>query len=162
MIIGPFENTGSRSHESIYPPEKKIDFSATFDIGKNGEVIKWRELHNPQYLGKIDFIPIFKNVGYASAYAAVKVVSPNERKVQFRLGSNDLVKVWLNGKEIWNWNDPSGRLVTLDDDTVDVTLPKGESQILLKVSNLGGNWGFCFRITDKEGNKIPDLQYKLK
>ncbi len=45
--------------------------------------------------------------------------------VQLRLGSNGFVKVWLNGKEVWNWNSPSGRLVKLDEDIVKVTIPKG-------------------------------------
>ena len=161
MIIGPFDNSGDKTHDTVYPPEKEIDFAKSY-TGKNGKKIQWKEHHNPEYLGKIDLVSIFNDVGNVSAYAAVTVNSPEQKEVQFRIGSNDLVKVWLNGKEIWNWNDPSGRLVTLDDDIVNVTLPKGESQILLKVSNLGGNWGFCFRITDDKGNKIQGLHYKLR
>ena len=160
MVIGSFDNIGNEGHDRIYPPEKEIDFTATY-AGVNGEQIKWQEHHNPEYLGKIDFLTIFKHVGYVCAYAAVIVESPKERKVQFRLGSNDLAKIWLNGREIWNWNNPSGRLVQLDEDIFPVTLSAGKSQILLKISNLGGNWGFCFRITDENGNRIPDLNFTL-
>jgi hypothetical protein len=103
-----------------------------------------------------------EDVEYVCAYAMVMVESPKKKAVQFRVGSNDQIKIWLNQKEIWNWNNPSGRLLEFDEDIIPVSLPKGKSQILLKVSNLGGKWGFCFRITDSDGYRIPDLKYLLK
>ena len=121
-----------------------------------------QEHRNPEYFDKIDFLPFFKQVCQVCAYAAVTVESSQKRKVQIRLGSNDSVKMWLNGKEIWNWDNPSGRGVIFDDDVVPVTLPAGKSQILLKISNLGDNWGFCFRITDEHENRIPELKYSLQ
>jgi hypothetical protein len=161
MLIGSFDNTENKGHDSVYPPEKEIDFTATY-TGLNGDQVKWKEHHNPEYLGKIDFLTIFKHVGNVCAYGAVTVESPKKQDVQIRLGSNDYVKMWLNGKQKWNWwNSSKGRHVTLDNDIFPVTLPKGKSQILLKISNVGGNWGFCFRITDKNGNKITGLNYSL-
>jgi hypothetical protein len=159
-MIGSFYNTANKGHGFMYPPEKEFDPRASY-IGINNEKVKWQEHHNPDFLGLIDLLTIFKHIGFVSAYATVVVESPAEKKVQFRVGSNDQIKIWLNGREIWNWDNPSGRLVGLDDDIVPVTLPAGNSRILLKVSNMGGNWGFCFRITDEQGNRIPDLKYTL-
>ena len=160
-VIGPFYSEDGKLHEKVFHPEKEIDFKASYS-GKKGRKISWKEIHNPEYIGKIDFVSVFNESGLATAYAETTVTSPEKRDVQFRIGSNDLVKVWLNGKEVWDWNSRSGRLVKLDDDIVNVTIPKGRSTILLKVTNLGGRWGFCFRITDKEGNKIPDLKFDLQ
>ena len=144
MLIGPFDNTENKGHDTVYPPEKDINFTATY-AGVNSVKVKWEEHHNPEFLGKIDFLTIFKHVGKVCAYAAVTVESPEKQEVQIRLGSNDYVKMWLNGKQEWNWwNNSKGRHVALDDDIFTVTLPKGKSQILLKISNVGGNWGFCF------------------
>ena len=50
----------------------------------------------------------------------------------------------------------------MDDDIVDVTLPEGESRILLKTSQEGLSWGFCFRITDMHGEAIQNLRYSAK
>ncbi len=161
MVIGPFDNIGSKGHDHVYPPETETDLTATYS-GVNGEPVKWQEHQNPKYLGKIDFLPIFKNTEYVCAYAAVNVKAAEKQKVQFRVGSNDLVKIWLNGKQVWNWNNPSGRIISLDNDIIPVTLPAGRSRILLKVSNLGGNWGFCFRITDNKGDRIPGLDFSAR
>jgi hypothetical protein len=160
-MIGSFDNTANKGHDLTYPPEKEFDLQASYR-GVNNEPVAWKKHHNPQYLGMIDFLTIFKHIGYVSAYASVWVESPDRKEVQFRIGSNDQIKLWLNEKEIWNWDNPSGRLVRLDEDIVPVTLPAGKSRILLKVSNMGGNWGFCFRISDEAGNRIPDLKYSLK
>jgi len=160
MLLGPFDNRGNAGHDHRYPPEQEIDLSGVY-AGINNETVKWREHHNPEYLGKIDLLPLFEHNSQVCAYAMTTVETPTAKEVQFRVGSNDLVKVWLNGEQIWNWDKPSGRLVSLDDDVIPVTLPAGKSSILLKISNLGGNWGFCFRITDAEGNRIPELKYSL-
>jgi hypothetical protein len=161
MIIGSFDNFNGQGHDRFYPPEKEIALQATYS-GVNDKTIKWKEHINPDYLGKIDLLTVLKDTEYVCAYAMVMVESPEEKDVQFRVGSNDQIKIWLNQKEIWNWNNPSGRLLEFDEDIIPVSLPSGKSQILLKVSNLGGNWGFCFRITDSEGYRIPNLKYSLR
>ena len=161
LMIGSFDNTANKGHDFAYPPEKEFDPEASY-IGMNNESVKWKEHHNPEYLGMIDLLTIFRHIGFVSAYASVCVESPAKQAVQFRAGSNDQLKIWLNGKDIWNWDNPSGRLVRFDDDIIPITLPEGKSHILLKVSNMGGNWGFCFRISDAAGNRIPDLKYSIK
>lgn len=159
MLIGPFDNTNYLGLDFVYPPEKEIDFSATYS-GLNNQPVKWRTLHNPEWMGKIDLLPLFQETEWSTVYAVAFVESPRQRNVQIRLGSNDAIKVWLNGEEVWRHE--SGRIVGLDDDIFPVTLPKGKSRILLKISNFGSNWGFCFRITDENGKKISDLKYSLK
>jgi hypothetical protein len=161
LMIGSFDNTANKGHDFIYPPEKEFNLEASY-TGINDEPVKWQEHHNPEYLGMIDLLTIFKHIGFVSAYASVWVESPAAKEVQFRVGSNDQIKIWLNGKVIWNWDNPSGRLVVLDNDIIPVTLPAGKSRILLKISNMGGNWGFCFRISDDAGKRIPDLKYSIK
>ncbi len=158
MLIGPFDNVGNLGHDKVYPPEVEMDLAKTY-VGANGEPIKWQEHKNPDWIGTIDFLQIFKQTGYVCAYAAAVVESPKKQKVQIRLGSNDSIKMWLNGKEVWNLN--KGRVLGLDDDIVPVTLPAGKSKILLKICNRGANWGFCFRISDEKGNRIPGLKFSL-
>lgn len=159
MLIGPFDNLNNRGLDFSYPPEKEIDFTATY-TGINQQPVRWQELQIPEWMGLIDLLTQFNETDHSTAYAAAFVHSPVEQPVQFRLGSNDAVKVWLNGQEVWKHE--TGRTVGLDDDIFPVTLPRGKSLILLKISNFGSNWGFCFRISDENGKKIPDLKFSIK
>jgi hypothetical protein len=40
------------------------------------------------------------------------------------------------------------RVLTPDQDRIEIDLAKGRNRILLKVDQGGGPWGFCFRIED--------------
>jgi hypothetical protein len=45
-----------------------------------------------------------------------------------------------------------------DQDAVEVELAEGKNTILLKISQGGGGWGFCARVSDKSGIGIPFTQ----
>lgn len=59
------------------------------------------------------------------------------------LGSDDGIRVWLNGKEVFSRKITRG--VAPDSDRAVVELIKGENSILVKVVNGGGIGGFYFR-----------------
>ena len=107
--------------------------------------------------GFINLKQVFKKSNWSVAYGLLYLISPENRKVQFRIGTNEAVKVWLNDEEIWRFN--SNRAAIFDDDIIKVTLQKGANKILIKVCNRVGDWGFYFRVTDEEGNGIPDIQF---
>ena len=63
------------------------------------------------------------------------------------IGSDDSVKVWLNGELVHqNWTT---RGVGIDNDRVPVTFKKGMNQLVLKIQNQGGPWGFCCRLLEE-------------
>lgn len=59
------------------------------------------------------------------------------------LGSNDSIKVWLNGEVVHDNN--VGRAVQPNQDKVKVDLRKGQNDLLVKVVNYGSASGFYFR-----------------
>lgn len=59
-----------------------------------------------------------------------------------RLGSDDGIKVWLNGELVHS--NGAQRGAALDQDEVIVRVPKGRSLLLVKVVNGGGLGGFAF------------------
>ena len=71
------------------------------------------------------------------------LTSPNERKVVFYFGSDDGIRVWLNGREIHSLR--VGRPVRPDNDRVEVTLREGANTLLMKINNGYGASGFYFR-----------------
>ncbi|HWW02370.1 MAG TPA: serine hydrolase [Candidatus Acidoferrum sp.] len=91
---------------------------------------------------------------YAIAYAWAEIELPEKIKGVLGLGSDDAVKVWLNGKLVHdNWSD---RPCAPDDDIVPVDFAAGKNQLLLKVQNIRGDWSFACRLLSRElqANKL--------
>lgn len=97
----------------------------------------------------IDLDAIFNKPDFCQAFALAEINSDREQSVVLAFGSDDGIKVYLNGKLVHkNWI-PRG--VTPDDDAVPVTLQKGSNQLLLAIQDVNQGWGFTARILDKQG-----------
>jgi len=92
---------------------------------------------------------LFAKPNYVVAYAASEIVMPEAASVLLALGSDDAVKVWLNGEKIHDrW---VLRGVETDADLVPLPLKKGTNRLLLKVQNAELGWGFICRVP---GNQV--------
>lgn len=86
---------------------------------------------------------------YQTAYASTEFEVPAETQAWLGVGSDDGVRVWLNGVLVHeHW---IGRSVLIDDDVVKVSLKPGRNRLLLKVQNMTGGWGFACRLMDEHG-----------
>ena len=153
MVIGPFDNTNGFQRK--FPPEKKIDVGRL--VPYESRILKWQLATDGTRDGYINFREIYHTYNWSVAYGTIDVQSPDEREVEFRIGSNEAAKVWLNGEEVWKINIV--RNAVIDDNVVPVTLKKGRNRILVKVCNRTGDWGYYFRITDQEGNGFLDIAF---
>ena len=154
MVIGPFDN--KNGFQRKFPPEKQIDLNKVYK--DKSEQITWHHSTDDMKDGFIDLRDIFDQSNWSVAYGLIYIMSPDNRNVQLRIGSNESVKVWLNDREIFRFNQ-FPRLAILDDNIVNVTLKPGLNKVLLKVCNRVGIWGFYFRVTNDKGNGIPDIQF---
>jgi len=143
-IIGPFDNADGAGFDTPYAPEKEIDFSKEY-TGKEGRA-KWFKPTRTRADGLIDLAALLGPKDWAVAYAATSVQSPEARKMELRVGSDDDVKAWLNGEPVLSRS--ADRAAVPDEDIVSVTLRKGENQLLLKVCNRLYSWGFYARVVD--------------
>jgi len=78
------------------------------------------------------------------AYLWAQIEMPEDRTATLGVGSDDGVKVWLNGELLhqnWLYRD-----VVPDNDLIPVTFKKGPNQLVLKIQNVLGPWGFCCRV----------------
>jgi arylsulfatase A-like enzyme len=82
---------------------------------------------------------------HAIAYAYAEVDSPEAREAVLGCGSDDGIKLWLNGEPVHEHE--VGRGFAMDDDKVRVRLKPGVNRLLVKVSNHLGGWGFGVRIS---------------
>lgn len=91
----------------------------------------------------VDLIGVYDWNKFVIAYAWAEIDVPEVTPLLLGIGSDDAVKVWLNGQLIHeNW---TVRGVTKDEDIVPVSLRKGVNQILFKVQNSTHRWGFSCR-----------------
>lgn len=89
---------------------------------------------------------IYGETDFALAYASREIDVSDEMTVVLGVGSNDAVKVWLNGELVHEkWIH---RSVEKDEDLVAVKLKQGKNHLLFKVQNITGGWGFACRIPD--------------
>jgi hypothetical protein len=145
-IVGPFPNNDDRAERTSFFPEKRIDFNQSFTY--DTLTARWQKINLEGIYAIIPLANIFGKKQQA-AYAYTELNMPVGRAVQFKIGSNDGVVCWLNGKKIHE--NLTARGLTVDEDVVQTSLKKGINRILLKIPNRGANWEACLRICDSNG-----------
>ena len=97
-----------------------------------------------------------QRINYHAAYALINIVSSRDRKnVAMGIGSDDGVKVWLNGKVV-HVNDVN-RGTTGIQDLFRVDLRTGSNFLLVKVTDRFGHWGMFFDIYLNETDFTTEL-----
>ncbi len=95
----------------------------------------------------------------SAAYAHIYIYSPINRDARLLLGSDDGIKVWLNKEEIFTRDRYSGW--RKDEFRINIHLNEGWNQLLLKISQGGGDYKFSARITDTYNTAFNDLIYQI-
>jgi hypothetical protein len=90
------------------------------------------------------------------AYARTWIYSPGEHPARLEMGTDDGVKVWLNGRLIHANN--AVRALQPGSDKVDVTLRQGWNPLLLKITQNVMGWEFCVHLVAPDGTPIPGIR----
>jgi pimeloyl-ACP methyl ester carboxylesterase len=80
----------------------------------------------------------------AVAYAYTTINRKEAGKVYFTVGSDDGIKIWLNGKLVHRAAILRG--LTLDEDGFSADMNAGENRLVLKIQQGKGAWGFAVRM----------------
>ncbi len=157
-LVAPFDNTDKKGLAAVYPPEKELDLSASYE-GKEGKKITWVEHTTENENGIVDLAKALGPFKGAVAYAATEFQSDQRRPVEFRLGTPNSWKVWLNGELIFA-REEYHRGMNLDQYKMRGTLKPGKNVILIKVcqneqtEDWAQRWQFQFRVCDAVGTAI--------
>ncbi|MCZ6596542.1 MAG: DUF1549 domain-containing protein, partial [Planctomycetota bacterium] len=148
QVVGPFEApSGEEAFDTVWPPE--ADFTSGEPVAPvyaNG--LSW-ETRPDWEDGRVHPLS-----GESSAFYLMRTIqSPTARRLLFSLGSDDSIRVWLNG-ELVHSNEVV-RAAAPDQDSVVVDLPAGPSMVLIKIVNHGGPAGFCFDARTRTGEEMP-------
>ena len=148
-------------HGQGYPPEEEAQKQAfdsePFDLEQFQEKItigdekyQWEYLHSRK--GIVVPPRPSDRLYYVYGYAWAQIDVPEETAVMLGIGSDDSVKVWLNGELVHkHW---IARGVTPDEDLVPVTFRKGKNQLVLKIQNGVVGWGFSCRVLKADPKNI--------
>jgi hypothetical protein len=160
--IGPFDNTGRQGFGVEYPPEMKIDLKASYE-GKN-EKAKWSAFTTPDPFGMLNINLQYGEIKEVLAYAHTNFVSDSERPAQFRIGSKNAWKLWLNGELLFARDEYHRGGTRVDQFIIDGKLLKGTNEILVKVCQneqtqpWTKQWELCLRVTDPSGTALTSVK----
>jgi HEAT repeat protein len=154
-IVGPFKvRELAADWGTDFVHEKNINLKETFV--RDGQTLAWKAVEGAGDLGSVDLVTSLAACATCFAYAYTEIEVPEKQTVMLRLGSDDGIVAWVNGAKVHD--HPVDRGMAPDQDLVTVRLDSGINKILLKISQGGGGWGFCARITDRDGHAVSFKQ----
>ncbi len=106
--------------------------------------------------GFVDLGAAFNNAEHTVAYATCKVQADKDMRVNAYFGSDDSAKVWVNGKlvhSIW----VSSRGAERWSENFPVDLHAGENDLLVKVEQRTGGWGFYLELYTDADMKLARI-----
>ncbi len=156
-LIGPFDNTAKKGFAVAYPPERELDFQATYP-GKVGPV-RWIDYTTDEPNGRVDLNKALgKHMG-AVGYAATIFYADRAQEVDIRVTSDCAVKFWLNGQllgsyEVYHAGQRTDQYIGRG------RLRPGKNVILVKCCQneqkepWAQGWQFRLRVCDRTGTAI--------
>ncbi len=160
-LIGPFDNKGKKGFDVVYPPEQEVDFSKTYQAEFEGMTneLKWTRLTGENPEGLYDIAKLTAPHKGAITYAAHEFFSDREQPVEFRFGTPNAWKLWLNGELLFG-REEYHRGMFYDMYQVRGRLQPGRNVILMKVcqneqkEDWAQAWTIQFRVCDLTGRAI--------
>lgn len=156
-LAGPFDNSGTKGFDVAYPPEKGVDLSAKYE-GKMGEVA-WQKYETTDEYGVFNIAKQLSPYKGAAMYAYTTFTSDKPQSVDFRLGTPNAWKLWVNGELVFG-RDEYHRGTQLDQYRVKAKLRPGTNTILLKIcqneqtEDWAQDYKYQIRICDSTGAAI--------
>lgn len=160
-LVGPFDNTGSKSFNVAYPIETDWvngKIAETYQ-GRSGDV-KWISESSEDPDGLIDLAKIYNNEKGCIVYGVTDVEVQENVRCEIRIGCINAQKLWVNG-ELVIANEVYHTGMQVDQYIAPIELKAGKNRILIKVcqNEQKEAWAqryiFQARICDSTGKAIP-------
>jgi uncharacterized protein DUF4838 len=127
------------AHGGETNPRLAVGQNETFD---GGQTATWFAYSSPDEIINLDEAITKDPEVLAYAYCEINV--PEDRACILSIGSNDGIRVWLNGEVVIE--SPAPRGLQRDQDLAPVVLQRGRNTLLLKIEEWGNLWQFCCRL----------------
>jgi hypothetical protein len=154
FVSGPYKEEGK---------EKDALFDLEFAPEK-GEDAKWVKMPaNPDrsrfWEMNFDAVSDIRGENRA-AYLRTRIYVPKAQELQLEVGSDDAIKVWVNGKSVHSNNASRGN--EPGQDKVKIQLNEGWNLLMMKIINGGGGWGANARLRTLDDKKVEGMKVKAE
>jgi hypothetical protein len=122
-----------------------------------GVQLYWRKHRSPEFF--LNFATVLdRQHEHCQGYAVCYLVADEARNdLLLKIGSDDQVKISLNGREILRVE--RARALAIDEDVISkVALKKGVNVLVLQVINEARDWCACARLTDLAGKPPANVK----
>ena len=144
MLSGPYTEEGK-------------DGNALFDIAfapeKPNARAEWRPMAGSKS-GLVELDKVMRGENRV-AYLRTQITSDKAQDALLEMGSDDGLKVWLNGQVVHANN--AVRPCTPGSDKAKIKLKQGANDLLLKITQGGGEWSACCRLRGPNGQELNDV-----
>lgn len=134
-----FPNEGGKGFERDLLDE----FGGEAELTASKIVGHWKMIQ-PDEKGYVDLLKHLTPSDDRVAYAVSTFEVESDGIAWWRFGSDDGIKVWVNGKPVYSF--PGRRGSQKDGDECLTPVTAGMNSVLLKIHNGTGAWGFYFRL----------------
>lgn len=117
------------------------------------QTLNWREYTSADEEGEVDLADIYGQLENKAVYAYAEIECPQAQDLTLTVGCNDGHVCWFNGQEVGRFD--GGRRYIPGQDHFTVHAKAGMNRIVLKVTQLGGAWGFNVRFLRADGQPAP-------
>jgi hypothetical protein len=149
LAAGPYRQEGKGCQalfDTVFPPEQQ------------GADVKWVPAPHPAdaaLFWQLDLLPV-SGPQDSVVYVKTRVWSPKGQKVQLDIGSDDGVKLWVNGKIVHANNIM--RPLKAGEDKAEAALKEGWNDLLAKVTQNNMGCGLCLRVRGPDGSVLDGLK----
>lgn len=146
-VAGPFRRqgvSGTTALDAVFVPETEPGDPATLWVDAYAS-----RADDP---GRFDLAALLGSATDCAGYARTSIWSPVAQDARLDLGSDDGLRVWLNGRVIHTNNAMRG--LTHGSDRAAARLERGWNDVLVKVSQGGGDWQFSCRMRAADGSPL--------
>ena len=150
LIVGPFPNENRAAWDVSYFPEQEIKLDKEYQT--DGRTVRWQEHYTDDPQGIVNLAQLLEPRANVAAYAYATLESKVDLAGGFLIGSDDDVICWLNGQRAHAFKGDRG--LAVDQDKFPVQLRAGTNEILVKVLQGTGDWGFCLRVVARNGRPL--------
>lgn len=156
-VIGPFDHRKGIGFNVAYPPEKEIDLKKKYR-GMLGDVA-WGHLDSDDRHGVVDLNKLLAHHKGAIVYAYREFDSEQAQPAEFRLGTPNGWKLWVNGKLAFA-HEEYHLLTQMDQYPTRIKLQPGTNRFLLKIcqneqtEDWAQEWQFQVRVCDPTGAAV--------
>ncbi len=132
-LVGPFPDRRAGLRKTHPPEQGPIDLAAEYPV--IDAKLTWKPA-NGRYF---DLTQLLGRRDHASSYAYCRLESPRRQQILLFVGSNDGVKMWHNGRLVWE-HEVVRRALAFQDSVV-IELQPGSNDLLVRVRNVTGDSG---------------------